>query len=97
MNYAKPLLLTLMLSLACTRTDDGTRPGMNVSYDEFIRIMVELKSSPPGQKAAILKRNRTTEAELQKFVTTHARNPALLSAVFDSVQVRLDRKRSSGE
>ena len=96
MRTVKLLFLTLLL-LSCRRVDDGTRPGMDIGYEQFIATMVELKSNTPDKRASILKKHRVTEAELRKFVTTHARNPALLSAIFDSVQVRVDRKSAQRE
>ncbi|HEX6559801.1 MAG TPA: hypothetical protein VF021_10075 [Longimicrobiales bacterium] len=68
-----------------------------LSRQEFVAVMVELGRAQPHQRAVILKKHHTSDAEIREFVQKYAEYPGALSGTFDTIQARLQRARNRPE
>lgn len=55
--------------------------------------MVELQLARPGERLPLLKKYRTSEAEIRAYIEALAESPGAMSQTFDSIQARVDRRR----
>lgn len=84
-----PLLLMLALLAGCDRQPEG------LSRDRFVRVNVALRTLPDSapdlaaRRAAILKRERVTQAQLEGWVRRHADQPVLVEA-WQEIAARVD-------
>jgi hypothetical protein len=94
MRSALPTLAALAVLAAC-----GGRHGPRaIPREAFVRANVAIRSvpdtAPDSARAAVLKKAGVTQADLERFVTAHARNADYMAQVWrdiaDSVQHRYD-------
>ena len=97
MKALRLVLVAAAVSTACTPSKGTTEPAVGLTRAEFIAVMQELRLAEPPARDSILKKHRTTEAEIRAFVQALAADPVALSATLDSVQNRVDRRRARRE
>lgn len=85
------LLITALTAAACTRS--ARPPSTRLTQKQFVAAMAELATAQPHQRAIILRKHRTTDAELRAYIKALSPHPHLLSTAFDSIQAQLDRER----
>jgi hypothetical protein len=88
------LIFVAILALGCTR-NQAPNPATRLSFQRFVAVVSELASAQPHQRAAILKKHRTSDAEIREFVAAYARHPTGLATAFDSVERRLEKIREA--
>ena len=92
LKLAPILLLTVLSAAACDRSASSP-PSTPLSRAEFVAVMAELSTAEPQQRPAILKKHRTSDAELRAYIKALAAHPTEMSSTFDSLQAALDRNR----
>jgi hypothetical protein len=94
--YKSPLaLLLLLLAFACTQPSGPALPEGGLSQDQFIAVMTDLSLAEAADRPAILKRHRTSDAEIRAFVEAVSADPLLLSGTLDTIQNKVERARMS--
>jgi hypothetical protein len=92
----KHTLVIVILAAALTGcARHAPMPATRLSFQRFVTVMSELGTSQPHQRATILRKHKTSDAELREFIDAYARNPRRLSAAFDSVERVMERRRAS--
>ncbi|MGQ0813585.1 MAG: hypothetical protein ACT4O1_03890 [Gemmatimonadota bacterium] len=94
MNFIRILVVLGTLSVAACQQSGTVDPKIGLTRSEFIGVMSDLQLAQPEHRAAILKKHRTTEAEIRAFVQALAADPIALSATLDSIQNRVERGRT---
>lgn len=87
-------LLTALSASGCARDKGMPRVRTRLSQPEFVAVMVDLGRSQPHQRATILKKHHTSDAEIREFVDKYSQYPRALSGTFDTIQARLQRLNS---
>lgn len=87
------IMIAAATALGCTRPRGPARTSL--SLEHFVVVVSELSTAPPEQRAAILRKHRTSDAEVREFVVANARDPERLALALDSVAARIERKRTA--
>jgi hypothetical protein len=83
------LVLAALSAGACSRAQP--EPQAPLTPERFISVMIALQRVDSAGRPAVLARHKTNEKELKAFVRAYGRNPPVLSAIFDTIQMRIDR------
>jgi len=103
-NVAGTLALVTAAAAGCSRTGSEGEAAQLISRDRFVAAYVELRLAalrdPRGEIDAterdrILSELDLTADDLLRFADRHGTNPELMSAVWDSVEVEIQKRHSS--
>ena len=86
-------MFVALFAVGCRPQSEAPEPPGGLSRSEFVQAMQELRSAPPPNRTAILKKHRITEAEVRAYMAAVSADPIALSQLLDSIQVHVNRER----
>jgi hypothetical protein len=91
----KPVFLVTALAVCIGCAREAPAPQTKLSFQRFVAVVSDLGAAPPEQRAAILKKHNTSDAEIHAFVNAYSRDPQRLAEALDSVEHRMEVRRTA--